>query len=184
MRFPRKFLGPRKKSASEREKHLEQWKPIESFPGYEVSDEGRIRSEHSNRCLGIYDNGHGVLQVVLRRDGSNHARAVHRLVAHAFLDPAPDETVVPIFLDRDRTNCRADNLEWRPRWFATKLTRQLKRTVPRDDRRILFVKTGVVYANALECANDLGGLEDLVLLTAQNRWGTTYKGSVIEFYYD
>lgn len=163
---------------------MEEWRTIEAFPDYEVSSEGRIRSGHTDRCLGIYDNGHGVLQVSMRRDGKPHIRAVHRLVAHAFLDPAPDETVVPVFIDRDRMNCRADNLEWKPRWFATKLSRQLKRTEPRDHRKILFVKTGVIYDNALVCANDIGGLEDLVLLTAQNRWGATYKGSEIDFYYE
>lgn len=160
---------------------MTQWRPISGFPPYEVSDEGTVRNGDSGHVLGIYDNGGGVKQVVLRRDYKNHARAVHRLVAEAFLDPAPDDCV-PMLIDGDHNNMRPDNLVWKPRWYAVKWTRQRRQVEPRDHRPILHVKTGVVYQNALECARSIGGLEDLVILTAQSRWSTTYLGSKFEFY--
>lgn len=162
---------------------MEEWLEIEDFPGYEVSSEGRIRNGNTGLLLGIHDNGHGVKQVVMRRDGRNNARAVHKLVALAYLDPAPDDCV-PIHLDGDWNNNAVDNLDWKPRWFAVKRTLQNKRTTPNDDRPVRFVKTGEVYDNSLECARDIGGFEDLVILTAQNRYGATYLGSLIEFVYD
>lgn len=158
---------------------MEAWGKIEDFPPYEVSDEGRIRNADTGKQLGIYDNGHGVLQVVLRRGGCNHARAVHRLVATTFFDPAPYDCV-PMYRDGDHYNNRASNLVWKPRWFAVKWTKQGHAT-PTDFRRIRVVRTGVVYENSLECAKAIGGLEELVLLTAQSLWRTSYMGHHFEF---
>lgn len=167
---------------TEQELRVEHWALIEEFPDYEVSDLGSVRNAHTGRILGIYDNGHGVMQVVMNRDRRKYCRAVHRLVAEAFLDPAPDDCI-PIHIDEDWTNNEASNLVWKPRWFAVKRTQQSRRTEPRDIRPVLMVKTGVVYDNALVCAKEIGGLEELVLLTAQNRHGATYFGSAFEFYY-
>ena len=160
-----------------------EWRIIDEFPDYEVSDEGQVRNISTQQMLGIFDNGNGVLQVVLTKNKKKWARAVHRLVANAFLD-LPPVGYVPIFLDGDRTNLSASNLEWKPRWFAVKRTLQAKRVIPMDDRPIIMLKTEEIYPNALECAKAIGGLEELVLITAQNRHGATYMGSQFEFYYD
>lgn len=160
---------------------METWRDIWDFPPYQISDHGGVRNGNTGRVLGTYDNGHGILQVVLRRGGRNNARAVHRLVAEAFLDAPPDyDDYVPIFKDVDQGICPG-NLEWRTRSFAIQWTLQRKRTIPHDRRRVRHVRSGVVYPNALECAKAIGGLEDLVLLTAQSRWETTYMGSRFEF---
>lgn len=159
---------------------MEQWLPIEDFPGYLISDQGRVENSNTSRLLSIHDNGHGVLQVTLRRENKNWVRAVHRLVAEAFLDLPPDG-YVPMFIDGDHTNLAASNLEWRRRWFVLKRTRQQKQTRPVDTRPILMVRTGRVYANALECARDLDALEEQILLSAQNGPSHKYKGSNFVF---
>ena len=158
---------------------MEEWVPIEDFPGYEVSDLGHIRNASTLRILGIYDNGHGVMQVVVRRDGRNHARAVHRLVANAFHGPEPRD-YVPLHIDGDTNNNASDNLVWKPRWFALSQTRQRKRKDPVDNRKIHMLKTNEVFDNALECAKAIGGLEDMVLIAAQTA-NTTYMGSQFAF---
>lgn len=160
---------------------MEVWLPVEEFPGYEVSSHGRVRNDSTQRILGMYDNGGGTLQVVMRRERKNNARAVHKLVAEAFLD-LPPEDHVPIHLDGNWLNNHVDNLQWKPRWFAFKRTRQLNRTRPRDPRPVLEVKTGRVYDNALVCAKEIGGLEELVISTAQSRTGATYLGSAYQFH--
>lgn len=162
---------------------MEQWAPIEGIRNYEVSDLGHVRNVNTLRHLGIYDNGSGVMQVVMKENGKAICRAVHKLVAEAFLD-MPPEGYVPIHIDDDWTNAAASNLEWKPRWFARKRTAQNKRTVPTDNRPILVVEKEEVYDNALECAKAIGGLEDLVLITARNRHGGSYLGLHFEFYYD
>lgn len=161
---------------------MEHWLPIEEFPGYEVSDQGRVRNENTGRLLGIYDNGHGVLQVVMRRAGRNTARAVHKLVAEAFIHPGPEDAV-PIHLDGDWANNAAYNLEWRPRWFAKKRTLELRRPRPLDPRPVRRMSTGEIYENVREAARAVGSLEELILQAAM--WGGpghSVRGSNWEFY--
>lgn len=160
---------------------MEEWRTIEEFPDYEVSDDGRVRNGKTRHQLGIYDNGSGVLQVVMRRDTRPCGRAVHKLVATAFLDMPPGDDYIPMHIDGNPQNNEADNLVWKPRWFAVKMTKQRRQVMPRDDRPVLEVKTGIVYANALECARTIGALEEQIILTAQNRYGATYRGSSYEF---
>lgn len=161
---------------------MERWAPIEDFPGYEVSDHGRVRNS-SGRILGIYDNGGGTLQVTLRRDGRNNARAVNRLVAIAHIS-FEDYDHTPMHIDGDATNNHADNLVWKPRWFANRQTRQRNRTVAMDTRGIIIEGDGIRadqhYENALECAREIGGLEEMVLIAAQSR-NTSYMGMNFRF---
>lgn len=106
---------------------MEEWRNIEGFPGYQVSNHGRVRSFY--RCDGyggggsynmnnppkllsttrVGDGGH--LRVFLYRDGKRHAILVHRLVASAFV-PNPNYHPVVRHADDDPTNNYADNLRW------------------------------------------------------------------------
>jgi len=65
----------------------EQWKRITNFPGYEVSDMGRVRSKKRGKMklLKQHSNGKGYLQVSLRKDSKTHRKSVHHLVAQEFL---------------------------------------------------------------------------------------------------
>jgi hypothetical protein len=100
------------------EKHLnhteENWKTIEDFPNYEVSNLGRIR-----RLTGRL-SGHIISQIPNRPGGYLHvvlynkkykSRYVHRLVATAFHGNCPAQHECN-HIDGIRTNNRADNLEW------------------------------------------------------------------------
>lgn len=161
---------------------MTEWIQIEEFPDYEVSELGEIRNIHTQHVNGTYNNGSNVLQVSMRRNGRPYIRAVHRVVAEAFIAPHPEDGhFVPWHEDRDWQNCAADNLVWKPLWWASRFARQEKQTEPRDYRPIRHVKTGTDYENALEAAKALGGLEDLILLTAQHGEGRTYLGSPFEF---
>lgn len=65
----------------------EKWKDIDDWPGYEVSDFGRVR-----RGCRIKDTDHdrkGYLRVKLWRNNKAKNRLVHRLVAVAFIGPIP-----------------------------------------------------------------------------------------------
>lgn len=161
---------------------MEDWLPIEDIYGYEVSNLGRVRNVSSGHILGIYDNGHGVMQVVMQRNGKNTARAVHRLVADAFLGPHSRD-YVPVHQDGDWRNNKLRNLKWELRWVAVARTKRLNRTEPIDNRKVRHVKSGEVYSNSLECAKAIDGIEDMVLMAAQSK-SITYKGSYIEFVKD
>lgn len=104
---------------------MEEWLDLHDFPGYSVSHLGRVRNDISDRTLNIAVNQLGIPYVSLRKMGDQFNRAVAPLVAHAFLPFAELPSFdTPINLDGDRLHCAADNLMWRPRWFAVHYHRQ------------------------------------------------------------
>lgn len=102
----------------------EEWKDIKGFPGYQVSNYGRVRShnkvtssaryshrEWKNRILkqkvSTKDKCH---RICLWDANGEHTFLVHRLEADAFLGEYPGMTVN--HKDGNRHNNRIDNLEW------------------------------------------------------------------------
>ena len=69
----------------------EQWKPIPDFPGYEVSNQGRVRSfkRQQVRMLAIRVRWDKALDVHLCHKGVLSRHLVHRLVLSAFVGPCP-----------------------------------------------------------------------------------------------
>jgi len=76
----------------------ERWKAIPDFPGYEVSDCGRIRSfkkygrgiQGKPHMMSAQTDGLGYQRISLYGESGRHTSYVHRLVALAFLGPCPD----------------------------------------------------------------------------------------------
>jgi hypothetical protein len=74
---------------------LETWRPVVGYEGrYEVSDEGRVRSLNYMRTgrtvvlsTAFKENRYGSLSLL--KDGIQTSRALHSLVAEAFLGPRP-----------------------------------------------------------------------------------------------
>lgn len=115
---------------------MEQWRDIEGFDGYQVSDEGRVRSfwkkKHHSTGYGTYrcktdtptimqqsDDGNGYMKLMLynRDDGSRHCKKVHRLVAEAFIEHNEcDDTVDHIKSGPEgKLDNSVRNLRWIPR---------------------------------------------------------------------
>ena len=97
---------------------LEEWKQIIGFPSYLVSNYGRVKSLSRDYKYGSHEdiilsptNRRGYLGVTLFRDGKRYHKAVHRLVAEAFI-PNPNNLPCVNHKDENRTNNSADNLEW------------------------------------------------------------------------
>lgn len=88
----------------------EWWLPVDGYPGYEVSDLGRVR--RVGRCV-LSSDGYrlGYPSVQLCVNGKRTTLFVHRLVAAAFIGPCPSGLEVN-HLDRDKTNNRSENLEY------------------------------------------------------------------------
>lgn len=91
----------------------EQWRTIPGFPGYEVSDAGRVRSfmRQLPRILHQY-NCRGYRQVAVRRNSRTSRRmTVHQLVLMAFVGPRSEGGECR-HLDNNRANNHLSNLRW------------------------------------------------------------------------
>lgn len=88
---------------------MEEWKRLELYPKYEISNTGRIRHIKHQKIRKTRINSHGYPQICLRHiDGRYKTPRVHRLVAETFLGANNGDVVDHI--DRDRSNPSAVNL--------------------------------------------------------------------------
>ena len=110
------------------ETHEVQWRDIEGFKDYQVSDDGCVRSLdrfteqnvrgkktvrafHKGRLLKPSKGDSNFLVVSLSENGKRQTKAVRMLVAEAFLDNPKGFTDVR-HKDGDRRNNNVKNLEW------------------------------------------------------------------------
>jgi len=96
---------------------MEIWKDVVGFDGvYKVSNLGRVYSTLSKKVLKQMPRRHGYLSVWLYGNGgisgrNGKAYSVHRLVAEAFCEKRDGANEVN-HLNEDKTDNRAENLEW------------------------------------------------------------------------
>lgn len=88
----------------------EEWRTIEEFPDYKVSSYGRIRNSVSGNIRSPNSNGKGYLQTNFYKEGKRHRRAVHVLVARAFLVEPPLEASWVLHRDGNNQHNHAENL--------------------------------------------------------------------------
>lgn len=96
---------------------METWRSVIGFEGYyEVSDQGRVRSQPrqgtDGRVLSITPSEPcGYMRVRLYRDGRGSAKKVHRLVLEAFVGAAP-QGADACHNNGQRSDNRLTNLRW------------------------------------------------------------------------
>lgn len=163
---------------------LERWKIIPEFPNYEVSDQGRIQNRRSERMMALNMNQTGVVFVGMFRESGQFFRSVPKLVAQAFVPNKFEAYDTPINVNGDRWDNRAENLLWRPRYFAVRYNWQFKyESEFHIHERLEDLRTGIVSENSLECARTYGLLEKDLVLSILNRtyvWPTYQQFRVIE----
>lgn len=125
----------------------EIWKPVKGFEGYyEVSNLGRVRSidrvvvDNVRNCERLLkgkiliqrNNSNGYMGIMFCKEHKLYNKYVHRLVAETFI-PNPDNLPQVNHKDEDKSNNRADNLEWctsfynneygtrKKRWYETRI---------------------------------------------------------------
>jgi NUMOD4 motif len=115
---------------------FEQRSIIPDFPRYEVSNFGKVYNIKTGREMVLSPTLQGILTVGLMEDNLDgypnrqYRRSVKRLVAEAFVPGETDLFDTPIQLDGDNNNLRADNIVWRPRWFAWRYFHQFYNLQP------------------------------------------------------
>lgn len=130
-----------------------EWKMLDEFPDYEISEFGQIVRISSQTLLNPSKTQQGALKVNLRGDYGRVTKSVKTLVAQTFVDGETKTFDTPMLLDGDQENVSRYNIVWRPRWFAWKYTRQLHEEHPLSDRGPIFdVDTGKGYADVYTAA--------------------------------
>lgn len=97
---------------------------IRDFPTYEVTNYGRFFNVRTGREMKLSPTMNGDLTVGFMKDGHQFRFSAKGLVARTFVEGESEIFNTPILLDGDKNNLRADNMVWRPRWFAWHYTRQ------------------------------------------------------------
>lgn len=102
----------------------EVWVNIPDFDRYSVSNMGRVMNVRTEKLVKPQLTPQGITYVPLYTPNGNVARSIKVLVAKAFVDGETKIFDTPINKDGNKSNNQADNLVWRPRWFAIKYSRQ------------------------------------------------------------
>lgn len=105
----------------------EIWRPVVGFPGYEVSNRGRVRTYWeriatsyewsytlSSQAVGYLRGGldkDGYVRVTLSKQGRIYRRGVHQLALRAFEGDHPQRNI-PNHLNNVKDDNRLDNLKW------------------------------------------------------------------------
>lgn len=128
------------------------WKPIEGFDGYEISDSGLVKSVYrviqstagwrnvkrdrtvNERILKPNKNGGGYLFVCLRKDNRHFSRTIHRLVAEHFLGGRQQKMVIN-HKNGIKTDNRVENLEY---CSSSKNTQEYYKSIGKEGGKIPY----------------------------------------------
>jgi NUMOD4 motif len=150
----------------------ESWVTIPEFPRYAVSNLGHVMNIRTEKLVKPQFTPQGIVYVPLHGEDRKQARSLKVLVAKAFVEGETDIFDTPINKDGVKSNNNADNLLWRPRWFAIKYARQFNTEYINSERGPVFDRdTGEMYATVREAAMANGLLCRDVFRTAYSYGG-------------
>lgn len=89
----------------------EEWKLVDGFTRYEVSNKGNVRNVHTKVLKAIRRTKTGYCVTDLKENGYKKTAYIHRLVAEAFLVNAFSLPCIN-HKDENKANNCVDNLEW------------------------------------------------------------------------
>lgn len=141
----------------------EEWVKIayDGFDRYSVSSYGQVKNDRTDRIMAMSANQHGVVRVGLMdtHTGKQVQLGVAKMVADHFVEGRSAPFNTPINLDGDRYNNMADNLAWRPRWFAVKFFAQFEEPMPLFRNHLRDEESGYLYIDSRDAATRHGLLE-------------------------
>jgi len=155
--------------------HKEKWKYIPGFSNYQISSVGRIYNHKEDLIMSTSPNNYGNMKISLvADDGVRRTRSIAHMVAKAFVVPPTGFCTQVVLLDGNLNNVTADNIVWRPEWFAWKYARQMRRQQPNHyyNLRVTNLLTQVEYESIFEA----GKIEGLLF---SDIWRSTYTGAEI-----
>ena len=88
------------------------WKIINGYPNYAISDTGQVKSLRYQRILKSAINGSGYNYINLLYNKIRRTHSVHKLVIEHFGPSKPNVKDIVNHIDNNKNNNHIDNLEW------------------------------------------------------------------------
>lgn len=159
----------------------EIWKELDDLPNYEISNMGRLRNKNTLRILKTRVSKLGYEHITITYGGEKYFRAIHRLVAKAFLIN-PDNKPEVNHIDENKLNNHVSNLEWMTKSENINHGTRNERVAKSVSKTLsipiiaISIKTGKSqeFYGSRECARQLGlhhGNITLVLNGKRNHTG-------------
>ena len=89
----------------------EEFKKIDGYDNYEVSNQGYVRNTDTGRVLKQGKNPNGYYFITLSKNGIGKSFKIHRLIGLYFI-PNPENLREIDHIDRNKTNNSISNLRW------------------------------------------------------------------------
>lgn len=90
---------------------MDEWKIINDYPDYAISNDGKVKSLRYNKILRGSTNAH-YLYVNLVKNKKPKTTAIHTIVMEYFGPEKPEQNMVIDHVDGNKHNNHIDNLEW------------------------------------------------------------------------
>jgi hypothetical protein len=90
---------------------MEEFREIENFDNYEVSNFGNVRNKTTKKLLKKRTDKYGYYKVDLRQNSKRSTLSIHRLVAITFIDNPDDKPLVD-HIDNNKMDNNVRNLRW------------------------------------------------------------------------
>jgi hypothetical protein len=89
----------------------EEYRQIEGYDNYSVSNHGNVRNDKTRRILKPVIHPYGYLTVILYKECKQKRYLIHRLVGLAFLEN-PDNLTEIDHINLEKTDNKVSNLRW------------------------------------------------------------------------